>query len=357
MDPFKVLPIELHREILQHFKPKDFLIMSLVCKDWYCFIGDKSYCMRGLSIYYQFENEINITPLLNSTRKYQHLRLKYRRFCDYRTKLSNKDHMNAVSIMRKFSSSLVTIYTQRDFRNVCELPALKKLTFSSDFVGTFPYARGLLSKIKFVEELKFLHVCRTDEKSFKAITRMLKKNAQNLKCLSVNHVFFDKEEGDKFCFSLKQFEGPMELYLAVYNEDYIFKFFLTQASTLQVLKTRLISLERGEWELILSAFPCLHSLELMLNDYSSFTMPSARPLPVNNTIKFFKIKYYSCNFLNYIKSVKNLEIDFINYGDLQYLTEIKTQVTLKYYDFDELHDHLPDILEERCPTITFEPDF
>lgn len=265
MDPFEVLPPELHVQILQYFNNEMIRDCSLVSKNWYKVIGSSPDCMKRLKIEFNYYFVDYIDSLLESTRLYRHLTIGildpefFEEFHKSPFKFLFMNVAKLQQILQKFSHSLTSIDTIVDCPN-SEHKALKYLKF--DDYGYFDFKHmelcgtGLLpSSVSTIEHLTINRKINSD--SLEILKNALKEMNQ-LKSLEVTADILDDE-------TIQQFKFPL-------------------LNHLRLAENR-TGLQLQHFTFILNALPCLKYFEFVPSLLDEVEEIKPGPMPKNDNLE------------------------------------------------------------------------
>lgn len=209
MDLLTALPEDIFIEVVSYLNPADILKASLVCRGWYQMIGQSKECMQKVTAKYYFHNSYknDLNALLQSDRQYQNVIIEF-----YYSQLHNFDHEPKInSILKKFSKSIVKLYTSHDFHQICEFPKLKELiieNFSNYNYMDQYFTIGLLPLSPNISKLDISISTRFVVESLKNLQDAI-KNMRNLKSLAVNQIkIFEKFPLADCKFKLEELKIP-----------------------------------------------------------------------------------------------------------------------------------------------------
>ncbi|KAL7049491.1 hypothetical protein ACKWTF_003721 [Chironomus riparius] len=319
MDLLSALPEDIFTEVSTNLSAKDVLTASLVSKGWYEMFGQSKKCMDKISARYSNSNCKNdFSSFLKSGRMYQNLIIG---FHQSRIKESGVE-VNIREILKKFSKSIVTLETSHDFQRICDLPALKELTFKNFlFLRNKRFANyftknGLLTKSTDLKKLD-IRCGELDIRSQKLLVESI-KNMNKLKSLTVNQLdVLQQLQATDFYFKLEELDLTGYRHSFWTKIDKIYDFLIIHRSSLKVVRVDKLRLE--DIVFFLSEFPKLHTFHIRhISNHSknlNVNMPSNTALKkmiIACSVQSSNMRQKLSEMLVYCQNLKELKVHLLH---------------------------------------------
>lgn len=354
-DPIEFFPLEVSIKIFSFLGAKELLQASEVSTSWYDFIGgSKTYmdkikvtirCTMNRDIQYDF-----ISPLANSTRRYQHLSLSICSYCIGAVKPTIEAHKGKWKTVKIMRTNFQTPTEVLEFL-ACFESSVEELIMS-EVCTSYPYSDGIRRNFIFpklkvfhakhiqvtlfsdafnnLANLEELQLCSHNQTivSLNAIINLLQLNV-NLKSLSIsnnvfNQIMFHKSVVD-FQFKLKKLSVD-----AFYHQSQFIDQIQENFTKFLVQQNNLEQLEFNDWmgiKTTTAAFGLPKLKELTLKGISKALEPidwDFVNIPVNRSI--FKLAIHVPKnhpiFEKIMKAAPNFTCFTASYIDFDMLTHL-----------------------------------
>lgn len=328
MDPFSILPEEVCDKIFSNLNARDIKKASLVSKHWYNIIGQSTICMKKLCIFKNFNDLNDYEGILNSNRQYQNITI-----IAASSKITKNTKFLRImrNIVDKFSESLVSLKISNDLKLRSDLPKLKFLEFSCNYLSTNIFvSNGLITKAKNLEELK-IGSFSLDKKSVKYIQAAIQEKG-SLKILDIHDMNIIKGLNG---LKLEKFRSNN--FEIRHNWPIIKEFFNTQKETLQVAECPLL---KTYITYFITNFPKLHTLIASPATYGYLHDDEVPEYPTNQTVtklvlqKYFNRNEHSishaCAIISKLINLKEINFSYLTPEFIPYLYNCRSLKVVKY---------------------------